>query len=167
MATLSNSNSSPALEDSFLFQELDLTGYVSDPGVKWHRVHISGSTFLYTPPDINFTCDISSRTAFGLQVRPPLYQTGKGCLVVSAHIDEVPRLRIAEDGVTDIAIKLSYLQWSGHLYSRLVFTVYGRQCQEHRLVSIASASDSDISGDKLKCSAKKSPVNSKIGYQKH
>jgi hypothetical protein len=36
-----------------------------------------------------------------------------------------------------------------------------------RLVSIASASDSDISGDKLKCSAKKSPVNSKLGYRKH
>ncbi|EFX79956.1 hypothetical protein DAPPUDRAFT_244148 [Daphnia pulex] len=100
----------------------------SDHGVKWHQVHISGSTLLYTPPDINFTCDISSRTAFGLQVRPPLYQTGKGTLVVSAHIDKVPRplLRIAEDGITDIAIKLSYLQWSGHLYSRLVFTVYGR-----------------------------------------
>jgi hypothetical protein len=36
-----------------------------------------------------------------------------------------------------------------------------------RLVSIASAPDSKISGDKLKCSAKKSPIYSKLGYRKH
>lgn len=70
--------------------------------------------FSISHPIINFTCDIISRTAFVTTSTSTTHHCIKletDVLLCVLHIDEVPRplLRIAEDGITDIAIKANDL----------------------------------------------------------